>query len=670
MIQFRLLGPVRAMRVEQDLPVSGSKAHTVIAALLLAQGRVVSDERLSRVLWGDQPPSTMNAQIHTHVSRLRKVLEPDVRIARRAPGYALDLGDSQVDTHEYQRRDRAGRAALAAAQWAQADSHFSAAIDLFEGPVLGNTTESFIGLEATHWEEQRMETILNGFEAKLALGHHHELVPDLAHAVRQRPLCERVRSQYMTALYRCGRQGDALQAFHDVRKRLASELGVDPSPDLAQTYQAVLQNTIAPVVAVSAAPMHNAPSPDERSLVNEARQHSLPLGASAFVGRESELHDLGRVLGVGGYLGIAAPRRCVVSGLPGVGKTSLLVRAAYQHRAGFADGHLYANLNTAEGKIRDTREVLVDLLSSLGCSPPEAEAELGRLTATYRALTVTRQVLVVLDNVSTAEQVSALLPAGDESACLIIGSAGLAAAAGASVLTLEPLSPEESAQLLSAIIGPARVAAEPSAAARVVEQCAGLPLALRAVAGRLVARPGWSLQRCADTLEPPDTRIAQLSAEDLSVLSALQARWSSVSAKDANDIRLLARLSGSDLNTYTMARTLNCDLEAAEERLAVLAGHALIETVPSSPSDADGHAGVAQGPEVNGRSCYRINPLLRLFAIFHAGDIDVANPLVRDASAATQPLRGHLTGPPAPSPPVIASGNSADDASPTVCAVA
>lgn len=275
-MEFRVLGPVEA-RSGSEVDLAGSKIHTALAALLLARGGIVPDGRLNGLLWGSTPPVTANAQIYTYMSRLRKRLGPEVRIVRRQPGYLIRLGDSTVDLHEFERLEREGRKALDEGRHGRASTLLGAALGLWRGPALANVTEFMQETELPRLEEARMIAWENRIEADLALGRHQQVTSELTWLVKELPLRERLRAQLMTALYRSGRQAEALQIFSEGRTVLAEELGVDPGEALSDAYHALLQGDLGLPSALAIR------SVDRR--IRRLRAATAPNGAS---GRERE----------------------------------------------------------------------------------------------------------------------------------------------------------------------------------------------------------------------------------------------------------------------------------------------------------------------------------------------------------------------------------------------
>lgn len=373
-MEFRILGPIEASRNGDRIALSGMKAQTVLAALLLARGRVVSDARLSTLLWGWNPPATMSAQIYTYVSRLRKRLGPEVDLVRQPPGYLILTNDARVDAVEFERLDTEGRRAHAERRFDRAAALLRSALDLWRGPALANVTEHLAEAELPRLEEAWTATLEHRIDADLAIGRHHDLVPELAGLVARFPVRESLRAQFMTALSHSGRQSDALNTYHQGRRLLADELGVDPGPELTRAYYAVLEGDLehpaqARLVAVPPRPPQSEPS---QVLPLAPSPATMPSAGIDLVGREEVLAalrsrltenmpppdqrapDPGRT-----------PRRVLLTGMPGSGKTALALSAATSLAAQYPDGRLYADLTRLDGTPADVRQVLLRLLRTL-----------------------------------------------------------------------------------------------------------------------------------------------------------------------------------------------------------------------------------------------------------------------------------------------------------------
>jgi DNA-binding SARP family transcriptional activator len=231
---FRLLGPVEAAIGGQRVPVDGGRQLTVLAALSLSAGRVVSTERLTRAVWGDAPPPTARAQIHGSVHRLRRCLGGMIRTEDQ--GYLLAIADEQVDARMFQSRVGQARSAARDSRPAEAAALYRSALELWRGAALSGVT----GLreEAAELEEERNAAIEGLFAAELGAGRHAQVVADLYGYVRKLPWREALRGLLMLALYRCGREAEALTAYWDGRSRLP-ELGPQAGSGLGGLARAI-----------------------------------------------------------------------------------------------------------------------------------------------------------------------------------------------------------------------------------------------------------------------------------------------------------------------------------------------------------------------------------------------------------------------------------------------
>lgn len=239
-MEYGILGPVQVWDGGVEIPLDGEKQRTVLAALLIAEGSLLSDARLSWFLWGDRPPATRTAQLYNSVSRLRRALGPRVRVARRAHGYVLAIGSASLDLLRFRDLARQGRSAIVAERYREAGNLLREALTLWRGPVLSNASEHLAAAEGPVLEETRIAVLAGRIEADLAAGLHPQMLPELTRVVAQYPLHERFRAQLMTALYRCDRQAEALTIYYHGRQLLGHELGVEPGPLLRDVHRAIL----------------------------------------------------------------------------------------------------------------------------------------------------------------------------------------------------------------------------------------------------------------------------------------------------------------------------------------------------------------------------------------------------------------------------------------------
>jgi DNA-binding SARP family transcriptional activator len=278
-VEVRLLGPVQAVRAGREVPLGGPRQRAVLALLMLEAGRVVPAGRLIEELWRGSPPPGAAVTLRSYVSRLRSALAPEVPVTARGGGYAIDIGPDQLDASRFERLVAAGHDALAGGNAAAAGTRLREALGLWRGPALADVLEvEPLALEAARLAELRLAAVEARVEADLAAGLHAEVAGELEQLVTEHPLRERLWQLLMVALYRGGRQADALDAYQRARAMLAEELGLAPGQELRELEQAVLRQEVPP------------PAPD-------LRQHNLPARLTSFVGREDELAGVGKLLG-------------------------------------------------------------------------------------------------------------------------------------------------------------------------------------------------------------------------------------------------------------------------------------------------------------------------------------------------------------------------------------
>jgi DNA-binding SARP family transcriptional activator/tetratricopeptide (TPR) repeat protein len=504
-----LLGPVEiGLAGGAMTPVAQPRLRVLLGLLGVAAGRLVSTEALVDGVWGEQWSPGREKNLHGLVYQLRRrleALEPDkggARLARAGAGYRLVLGPGELDVAVFGELAGRGREAARAGDAERARELFGQALGLWRGAALTDAAPLCPRLagEAARLEELRLGVTEERIGADLALGRHGEVAGELAGLVEQFPLRERLAALLMTALYRCGRRGEALAVYDVTRRVLAGQLGLDPGPELAGLQAKVLADDPAlaapPVPAVAASAGAGV----------EARRvvpRQLPAGAGFFAGREAELKDLDALLDQAGDEG-GAVVISAVAGMAGVGKTALAVHWARKVAGRFPDGQLYVNLRGYDpGAAVTPAEATGWFLAGLGVPAAQIPAGAAERAGLYRSVLARRRVLIVLDNAADAAQVRPLLPGSG--GCLVVVTsrsslAGLAAAEGARPLRLGPLSEEEAVRVLAARLGPERLAAEPQAVTELAARCGHLPLALAVMAARAGADPGLPLRALAAQL--------------------------------------------------------------------------------------------------------------------------------------------------------------------------
>lgn len=286
------------------MEIGAAKERALLAELVLHANQIVSRERLMEVVWGDSPPATATTTLNTYVSHLRAALEPGRAprtqarlLLTRDPGYLLAIDPELVDALRFERLAAEGGQALAAGDAETASASLREALALWRGTALADFVyESFAQPEATRLEELRLATVEQRVDADLALGRHRDLVAELRALVGAHPLRERLWGQLMLALYRCGRQGEALRAYGELREVLAEELGINPSPILRQLEDDLLNQRpelAEPQGAVPATVGTGAQVPPLGQVPTAAT--NLPAQLTSFVGREDDIAELKRL---------------------------------------------------------------------------------------------------------------------------------------------------------------------------------------------------------------------------------------------------------------------------------------------------------------------------------------------------------------------------------------
>ena len=548
-MQFGLLGPLVVRRGETVVPVQAGKQRVVLAALLLNANRVVPVDVLAETLWGTAAPASARVTVQNNVARLRKALGDEGRslIITQPRGYVIRVADGELDMTEFEALLGAARQAAREGSWDTAGAEARAALALWRGAALVDVESELLAVrEVPRLADLRLQAVEIRIEADLNLGRHAEVTGELRQLTAAHPLRDHLYGLLMLALYRDGRQAEALAAYQAARRVLIEELGTEPGPGLRSLHQQILAGD--PVLDL---PAPRRPAAASGRLV----PRELPGGVRHFTGRAGELAALTGLLDEPsegrGIVVISA-----IGGTAGVGKTALAVQWAHQVAGRFPDGQLYVNMR---GYDQDEPVPAADALAALlrtlgvpGTKIPDQEQDRARL---YRSLLAGRRMLVVLDNARDGEQVRPLLP-GDPGCAALLTSrdalAGLVAADGARRLDLDVLPLADAVALLRSLIGP-RAAADPAAVAELAGLCARLPLALRIAAELAAGRPAAPLAELAAELRL--SRLDSLDAgEDRADVRAVFS-WSVRQLPDdaAQAFALLGLHPGEDLEVYAAA---------------------------------------------------------------------------------------------------------------------
>jgi DNA-binding SARP family transcriptional activator len=280
-MEFRILGPFEVYTAGQAVPLGGAKQRALLAVLLLSANHVVSVDRLIDELWGEQPPATAAHTIQVYVSQLRKVLEAPEVLVTRSPGYLLRVESDELDLHRFERMLEEGRRALGEGDAETAAARLREALSLWRGDALADFSfEPFAQAAISRLDELRLAAVEDRIEADLALGRHADVIGELSTLIGAHPLRERPRAQSMLALYRSGRQAEALQAYQEARGVLVDELGIDPSPALQELEMAILNQDGSLALEPAGSPVakrarEEAPAPERSILVHSESDEEL-----------------------------------------------------------------------------------------------------------------------------------------------------------------------------------------------------------------------------------------------------------------------------------------------------------------------------------------------------------------------------------------------------------
>ncbi|MER5226043.1 AfsR/SARP family transcriptional regulator [Streptomyces flaveus] len=565
-LRFSLLGPVRAWQGAESLPTGSPQQRALLAALLLREGRTATASELIDALWGEEPPSQALAAVRTYASRLRKVLGSGVLVSESG-GYAIrSLGEGALDLALAQELAADAEKARTAGDLCHARTLLNKALSLWDGEVLAGVPGPYADTQRTRLEEWRLQLAETRLDMDLEQGCHAEAVSELTALTAAHPLRERLRELLMLALYRSGRQAEALAVYADTRRLLADELGVDPRPDLKDLQQRILQAD--PALAEPSAPV-------EEPAAAPVKPAQLPATVPDFTGRASFVSELGEVLASaeGRVMAVSA-----VAGIGGVGKTTLAVHVAHQARSAFPDGQLYVDLQGAGARAAEPETVLGAFLRALGTADSAIPDSLEERAALFRSVLDGRRVLVLLDNARDAAQVRPLLPGTEGCAALVTSRVRMVGLAGAHLVDLDVMSPEEALLLFTKIVGEERVASEREAALDVVAACGFLPLAIRIAASRLAARRTWTVSVLAAKLGDERRRLDELQAGDLAVKATFELGYGQLEPAQARAFRLLGLADGPDISLAAAAAVLDLPAEETEDLLESLVDTSLLES--------------------------------------------------------------------------------------------
>ncbi|MEV0743452.1 BTAD domain-containing putative transcriptional regulator [Streptomyces sp. NPDC050549] len=600
LLRFSVLGPVRAWRGDEPLSTGSAKQRVLLVSLLLREGETATAHELIEALWGEDPPSTALAMVGSYVSALRRALGPGVLLSEPG-GYAIrGLTEGALDLTMAQNLAAEAQRAKGSRDLERARALLNRALSLWDGEEpLAGVPGPYAEAQRARLGEWRLQLIETRLDLDLEQGCHAEAMAELATLAAAHPLRERLCELLMLALYRSGRQAEALAVYADTKQMLWEELRVGPRGSLSDLQQRILRAD--PILAEPLPP----PAPEPAAV--QVRPAQLPATVADFTGRVAFVSELSEVLASaeGRVMAVSA-----LAGIGGVGKTTLAVHVAYQARSAFPDGQLYVDLQGAGSRAAEPETVLGAFLRALGTPDSAIPDSLEERAALYRSMLDGRRMLVLLDNAKDVAQVRPLLPGTEGCAALVTARVRMVDL-GAHLVDLDVMSPEEALQLFTKIVGAERVTAERESALDVVAACGFLPLAIRIAASRLAALRTWTVSELAAELADERRRLDELQAGDLAVKATFELGYGQLEPAQARAFRLLSLADGPDISLAAAAAVLNLETEETEDLLESLVDTSLLK------SAAPGR--------------YRFHDLVRLYARARA-ERDEQPPREREAA--------------------------------------
>ncbi|HCT80496.1 MAG TPA: hypothetical protein DGG94_03855 [Micromonosporaceae bacterium] len=585
-IRYGVLGSLSIQLNGSDVPMSAPRLRQLLALLLAKANERVATDDLIFGLWGESPPPGAAKALQVYIHRLRHALGANGRIVHKLTGYSLVTTEDELDSLLFADLAADARSQRRDGHLEKAADSLAEALQLWRGPAFEGLVEHpLIRDVARLLDEARLRVAAEHVEIELELGRHAEIIPRLVGLVESHPYHEELRGHLMLALYRAGRQTEALVVFRQTRELLAEELGVEPGPAMQRLHSSILRS--APELELR---------PDNPLPATVPRE--LPPAVTGFAGREAQVARLNGLIPFVGST--TSPQIALITGSGGVGKTATALHWAHQVTDCFPDGQLFVDMRGyAAGAQMRPIDALSAFLRSLGLPPQLIPVETAEAAALYRSRLSGRRMLVIIDNARSADDVRNLLPG--TAGCLAVVTSrdmltGLVARDGATRVPLDVLSPYEAYGLIAGLLHGSGHAIEPRPITELAIACAHLPLALRIAVALLLDRPYEPLtQQVVKLREGRRLELLAVDGDDTAAVRVTFARsYCAVSTEAQLLFRRLGLVPCNDFTTESAAALADLSPDQAERILERLANAHLIR------------------PVSNGR--YTIHDLLREFA--------------------------------------------------------
>ncbi|WP_169313924.1 AfsR/SARP family transcriptional regulator [Stackebrandtia nassauensis] len=562
-----MLGTVQVISNGQPILRARRRERLLLGLLALEANRSITTSRLEQLLWDGDAPKNPRQVIRVYISRLRTQLEAAdsslVELAHEGTGYVLHIAPERVDALRFEAEVAAARAVP--------DPHergrcLAAALALWRGPLLDGAADELLRDRiGQRLHEQRLAAEELRVEAELEAGHHEALLPELAELTVRYPLREKLIAARMTALHRSHRTSEALALYRTATTEHREQSGLDFSDALKALHVAILRADEL-TSDDPEAPGASTPVPAQ-----------LPSDLARYVGRQPEIHALTAAVS-GTTRGRA--RVFAVDGMAGVGKSALVIHAAHRVADRFPDGQLYVNLHgfTHGSQPVSPVDVLDRMLRALGIPADKIPRLTDDRAAVFRSLLANRKLLIILDNAASEDQVEPLLPAAEGCLVFITSRIRLSGLDDIHLLSLSPLSIEDSMELFRQIAGPDRIGGDTETLAAIVGICGNLPLAVRIAAARLRDQPQWTISSLLERLRNGDAPLSELAIGHRGVAKALELSYRHLDAPAQRMFRLLGLAPAMPVDAQAAAALADTTTRSAETVLSTLTSARMLDS--------------------------------------------------------------------------------------------
>ncbi|MEV4670619.1 tetratricopeptide repeat protein [Actinomadura sp. NPDC049382] len=567
-MEFRVIGPVELWVNGRRRDLGTPKERCVLAVLLLSLRKPVPTETIIRRVWDRDPPAKARQGLQVYMTRLRHRLEDaeGVTLISRQGSYLLDMDDESVDLYRFRRLRDQARAIAESGDDEYALDHHRQAAELCRAEPLTDLSGGWAERTRHNLEQELLSAAFARIDLELKHGNHADVLRELSDLTERHPLDERPVERLMKALYRCGRQAEALEVYRRTHSLFAAELGTDPGPGLRRLQQQILQGD---------PDLLRVPG---TQLSVDRRPHTLPHQARVFVGRDEEMRLLmDTVPGITGPPAGSAMTVIAIDGMAGVGKSALAVHLAHQLAGHYPDGAMYLELHAHDARQKpvDPADALDMLLRTIGVPVTRVPRALDERAALWRSELAGSRAILVLDDAAGHDQVRPLLPASAGCLVIVTSRRRLTGLHDAWPLSLETLPVRDAMVLFTGIAGPGRT--EPDAdVAAVVERCGRLPLAVSMVASRLRHRRAWDTRDLLARLSSDDRRLDELRDEDREITTVFELSYRGLPPPLRDAFRAFGLHPGPDLTADAAAAALGCAVREAERILEELLDRHLI----------------------------------------------------------------------------------------------